>query len=87
MTQFARFMSAIADARTERDRHGDAFARIMQDRIVLDEATITGDGTDDLLAFATRAIARQSALDFVAMNQPINTALAASDADGAEPKE
>ena len=89
MTQFARFMSKIADARTERDRHADVFARIMQDRIALNDQAITGDSTDDLLAFATRAIARQAAHDFVAMNQPVNPGPDAlnPDAAGAETKE
>ena len=70
MNKFSRFLTAIDDAHDDFSRNGDAFARIMQQRMPIDDPALASGNISDLLNAATRAIAIQSAADFVAMNQP-----------------
>jgi len=73
MNNFSRFLDAIDDAHGEFGRSGDAFARIMQQRMPINDPALASGDPGDLLSAATRAIALQSAADFVAMNQPADT--------------
>ena len=70
MNSFSRFLTAIDDAHDDFSRNGDSFARIMQQRMSIDDPSLASGGISDLLNGATRAIAIQSSADFVAMNQP-----------------